>query len=610
MWVFSRTVWPLLERPVRRRLALAVLAAGGLAVLEALALLLVLPVLQLLSNQGAPRTGIVRLVGERLPGASDLRIAAVLGTVAFVAFVVKGLASLLYLRWNLGTLLSAEAATSSRLLRAYLRAPYTFHLGRGSADLQKTVHDSVRRIFGDALVGMVGASADVVVMAAVAVVIFAVEPITAICAGVYFVLVAIGYQQLIHRRASEAGNALIDDTGRGYLIVQQSVTAVKTVKVGHHEEHFASELRATKDRSAHNLRTLLLLYQAPRYYLEIALIVGVGMLAAVLFSVRSVTSATSVLGLFLAAGFRLLPSLNRVLVALSGARSGLGALQQVSSDLQSLGVDERGGAPSGGALLPVQDIRFEDVRYSYSAGPPVLTGVDLRVFRGTSVAFVGLSGAGKTTLLDVVLGLLQPTGGVVLIDGRPLGDVLDDWQRSVGYVPQETVILDASIRENIAFGETPDQIDDDAVALAAERSELTELVAELPEGFATRLHERGTRLSGGQRQRIGIARALYRRPTVLVLDEATSSLDVETEARITRTIDALAGDLTILIVTHRLSTVRHCDQIHVLDQGRAVAHGTYEELRRSSDLFARMLLIAEDDRTSSGAPLEAPTPGS
>lgn len=593
---FAQAMRHLLDRRMRRGLVFALLAAVGLALLESFALVLIVPLVQLLSSSDPQRTGLIEWSGELLPGASNLRIAAVLGAAAFTAFVAKGVLSLLYLRWNLGMLLRAEAEMSSRLLRVYLRAPYPFHLRRGSADLQKTVHDAVHRIYADSLVAVVGAGADVVVMSAVAIVLVVVEPLTAICAGGYFALVALGYQRLIHRRASEAGNAIITLRGHSYQTVQQGVTAIKAVQVGHHQDHFAEALRASKDASARHFRTLLLLYQAPRYYLEIALIVGLAIMSVILFSIRPAASATAALGLFLAAGFRLLPSLNRVLVALSAVRSGLGATQQVATDLEELDrIASEDLSTREAESLAFSDLRLDEVCFSYGDDIAVLDGVSLAVTKGQSVAFVGPSGAGKTTLLDLVLGLLEPTSGAILVNGRPLGQVREAWQRSIGYVPQETVILDATLRENIAFGLDLAEIDDRAVTLALERAELTELVAALPEGLDTRLQERGIRLSGGQRQRVGIARALYPEPTVLILDEATSSLDVETESRITKTVEGLAGQLTLLIVTHRLSTVRHCDRIHVLERGRNVAVGTFDELRDGNDLFARLLLLTKGE---------------
>jgi len=598
MLEFLRAIRSLLDRRIRRALIYASIAATGLALLEAFALTLIIPLVQLLTSSGRPRSGLARLIGDQMPGASDLRIAAVLGSATFIAFVVKGVLSLVYLRWNVGTLQRAEAETSSRLLRAYLRAPYPFHLRRGAADLQKTVHDAVHRIYADALLGIVGAIADLIVMVAVAVVLVTFEPIAAISAAGYFALVAVGYQRLIHRRAAQAGRALTDEMGHSYQIVQQAVTAIKAVQVGHHEDHFAKQLRASKDVSAGNLRTLMLLYQAPRYYLEIALIVGLGLMGGILFYLRPAEAATAALGLFLAAGLRILPSLNRVLVALGGMRAALDATRQVAADLTALDAPRAVEAVSGTSQSlfvesPFRELTFDRVCFSYSGGgSPVLYGLSLTVRRGQSVAFVGTSGAGKTTLLDVVLGLLEPTSGVVLVDGRPLGQVRRDWQRSIGYVPQDTAILDATMRENIAFGLERAEIDEAAVLLAVERAELTDLVASLPEGLDTRLQERGVRLSGGQRQRVGIARALYSQPSILVLDEATSSLDVETESRITQTVEGLAGELTLLIVTHRLSTVRRCDQINVLERGCKVAVGTFDELREGNELFARLLLIS------------------
>jgi ABC-type multidrug transport system fused ATPase/permease subunit len=216
---------------------------------------------------------------------------------------------------------------------------------------------------------------------------------------------------------------------------------------------------------------------------------------------------------------------------------------------------------------------------------------------GTSLALVGTSGAGKSTLVDVMLGLQRPTGGRILADGVDIGERLPQWQANISMVPQDVYLLDNSLRENIHFALASDPTHDEDLMMVVEQAQLGDLLSELPEGLDTSVGERGTRLSGGQRQRVGIARALYRRPQLLVLDEATSALDNETERRITSTIETLHGQVTVVVVAHRLSTVRRCDQIAFLEAGRVAAIGTFEEVCRANATFAHLVELGTLDVT-------------
>lgn len=242
-----------------------------------------------------------------------------------------------------------------------------------------------------------------------------------------------------------------------------------------------------------------------------------------------------------------------------------------------------------GRELLVQDVRF---RYPGTA-EDVLSEVSLRIPAGGSFALVGASGAGKSTLLDLVLGLHQMQEGDLVVDGESVLARLPDWQRSIGLVPQDVFLLDDTIAANVAFGVPPAAIDRDRVQQSLERAQLKDFVENLPAGPETIVGERGARISGGQRQRIGIARALYIEPELLVLDEATSALDNETEARIAQTITALSGELTILVVAHRLSTIRNCDEIAFIEHGQITATGTFDGLRLTSPAFARLVSLGE-----------------
>jgi ABC-type multidrug transport system fused ATPase/permease subunit len=302
--------------------------------------------------------------------------------------------------------------------------------------------------------------------------------------------------------------------------------------------------------------------------------------------------------LFVAAGFRVLPSVSALLASASNVRVGVVFVDLVHAEIvaarTSVPVD-RGAAP-----LPFGDVlHVEDVSFRYpESNVDALTGVTLSVPRGTTTALVGGSGAGKTTLVDIILGLHSPTAGRVSVDGNDIRERLAGWQRNLAYVPQEVYILDATLAENIAFDQDRDAIDEQRLARSVDRAQLRGLVSSLPHGVDTPVGEKGTRLSGGQRQRIGIARALYREPEMLVLDEATSALDNETEHRIGQTLAALRGEITVLIVAHRLSTVRDADQIVFLSEGTVQAAGTFSEVRERSPEFARMVELGSLERVT------------
>jgi ABC-type multidrug transport system fused ATPase/permease subunit len=247
-------------------------------------------------------------------------------------------------------------------------------------------------------------------------------------------------------------------------------------------------------------------------------------------------------------------------------------------------------SPRAHELGELREIRVEGVTFTHDGREdPAVKDVSFSVPAGSAVALVGASGAGKSTIVDIMLGLYSPSSGRVTANGTDIRTILPEWQQSLGLVPQEVYLLDDDLRANIAFGEPDDQIDETRLAQAIAGAQLEELVASLPEGLETFVGERGVRLSGGQRQRIGIARALYTRPRLLILDEATSALDNETERRISETIHALHGSVTIIIVAHRLSTVRDCDQVVLLDGGEVAAVGGFEELQLVSPDFARMV---------------------
>jgi ABC-type multidrug transport system fused ATPase/permease subunit len=290
-----------------------------------------------------------------------------------------------------------------------------------------------------------------------------------------------------------------------------------------------------------------------------------------------------VLGLFGAAAFRLLPAVNRLINNFQIINVSRPQVDEVFKDLD---LPEQSNHENSDRSVLGNEITVDDISFSYSESlKDAVSGVSVKIGRGEAVGFIGPSGSGKSTLIDILLGLLEPKSGKVLVDGRDIYDDLRSWQDQIGYVPQSIFLTDDTLRRNIAFGLSKEKIDDDAVKSAIRLAQLEEFVASLPEGMETLVGERGVRLSGGQRQRIGIARALYHNPDVLVLDEATSSLDTETEHGVMQAVQALQGDKTVIIVAHRLSTVEYCDRLYRLENAHIVDEGTFSEVTsRAKDL--------------------------
>jgi ABC-type multidrug transport system fused ATPase/permease subunit len=302
-----------------------------------------------------------------------------------------------------------------------------------------------------------------------------------------------------------------------------------------------------------------------------------------------IAAALPVIGALALGAQRLLPALQQIYYAwanMLGNQASLAATLELLN--QPLPADV--GQPEPIPLPFNESIRFENVRFRYTAEQPwVLDGFNLTIPHGARVGFVGSTGSGKSTALDLLMGLLMPTDGGLFVDGNPVtGNRVSAWQRTIAHVPQSIYLSDASVAENIAFGVPRDMIDMQRVRLAAKQAQIADFIEGRPDGYDGFVGERGMRLSGGQRQRIGIARALYKRASVLVFDEATSALDNETERSVMDSIENLNRDLTILLIAHRLTTVRRCDMLVELNHGKVVAQGSYEHLLHSSPTFRRM----------------------
>jgi ATP-binding cassette, subfamily B, bacterial PglK len=304
-----------------------------------------------------------------------------------------------------------------------------------------------------------------------------------------------------------------------------------------------------------------------------------------------IATALPVLGALAVGAQRMLPALQQTYASWASIAGSQGVLADVI-ELLDQPIPEDLLQPAPEPLQFRTTIRFDRVRFRYSSdGPWVLNGLDLTITKGARLGFVGATGSGKSTAMDLLMGLLEPTDGQILVDSEPLSrNRVRAWQRTIAHVPQSIYLADATLAENIAFGVPPGAVDIERVRRAARQAQIADFIESRPQGYDALVGERGVRLSGGQRQRIGIARALYKRASVLVLDEATSALDNVTEQSVMDAIEGLDRELTILVIAHRLTTVRRCDSIVELQHGRVVAQGRYEQMLECSSSFRQMAL--------------------
>ena len=504
------------------------------------------------------------------------------GLLAVFALVLLFLLKGLFLVWlayrQAAFAFRLQADVSARLFKGYLLQPYAFHLQRNSAQLiRNAINETNQFTFGAVLPALVLAT-EVLVLLGLGALLMAVEP------GGALLIIAVGglsgfaFYRLTRKMVHGWGERRHHHEGLRIQHIQQGLGGAKEVKLSGREQFFIDQYAVHNAESARTGELQTAMQSLPRLLLEFVAIFTLG--AAVLasqFAGRSTAELIPLFGLFSVAAFRLVPSANRIMGALQSIRYSHAGLNVLFAELQECERTQQAQVPT----VPVSFSRCIELRHVAFAYPqadkPALHDVSMTISAGHTVGIVGESGAGKSTLLNLLLGLLEPNEGAIEIDGQALHANPRGWQQQLGYVPQHIYLTDDTLRRNIAFGQADADIDPEKMQRAVRMAQLDGFVAALPQGLDTPVGERGVRLSGGQRQRIGIARALYHEPKVLVLDEATSALDNDTENEVMKAIADLHGQLTIVIVAHRIGTVARCDALYKVQAG-AVRPVRYEEL--------------------------------
>lgn len=584
----------------RRRLLIAFVGSLMTALLELIGVGLVLPLVIAVTDPGAAEA-LPGVLADLVPNSYDKGAAAMLAAAVVAVFAVRALLTLRFRWWLHGFVNAGEATLATRLMGGYMRAPVLFHRKRNSAELVHVLLSAVEHLFTRVVMSVLTIGTEGVVVVTLYAVLAILEPVIAVFGLVYFGVVAFVFLRLTGDRARRVGRKYQQEYAQAVMAVQEALGGILEIQVRGTIDVAVDRFGDVKSRSAGTKQRMQFLTELPRTYLEAAFLVGIGLLVVLVVGTStSQSQATASLALVAAVGFRAMPSLVKVAGALTSARAGMAAVQAVESDLLELAIDLRGRSPAPdstpGDAAVTPHIRFDHVGYRYPDArfddPAVIDDLSFDIPPGQWIGIIGGSGAGKTTLLLILLGLLEPSDGAVSTDGRAISEDPAAWRQRIGYVPQDLFLLDASLADNIRFGLTMED-DRERLAQSVQAAALESFVSSLPDGLDTPVAERGARLSGGQRQRIGVARALYRNPSLLVLDEATSSLDVETERSILRTLERLHGRLTIVSVAHRASTVRRCDRLVVLERGRITADGSRDEVLETSAFFRQM--VAEAD---------------
>jgi ATP-binding cassette subfamily C protein len=580
-----RRAFVLLDRADRWRwLALAPLIAI-VAILETAGAAAVVVLVRVLADPGA----LARLprLARWLPGAGDPQTAALSMTTAVVIFYLVRNFVIIGIEFAEEHVIQRLAARISiGLLTRYLRAPYTFHLRNPSAALIQRASMSVETVVETMLAALVHMVSEGVVTVGLLALMAVAAPSATLAAAATIAVLLLAPLRLTRRLYLRWGEEERAVGQRLLADLHQSLDTIKEILVSGHQDYFAAKFAADRTRLRRYKTRRGTAGNAVRTGVETIFICAMLLAVTVLTtSGRSGSDVVSVLGLFAYSGFRIVPAANRIILHVNSIRFARAYVEPMAVDWLALG--EAAPPVTTQALPPLATaIEFDEVSYRYEDGrPDALAGVRLSIARGESIGIVGPTGAGKTTLVDVLLGLLTPTSGRILVDGRDVRDALPAWQAQLGYVPQQVMLVDDTLRRNIAFGIDDERIDDARVLRVVHAARLDALVASVPQGLDAPVGERGVRLSGGERQRIAIARALYRDPAVLIFDEATSALDRQTEREIADAIDALRGERTVIVIAHRMATVRTCDRLVVLDGGRVVAQGRFDELLVSSGLF-------------------------
>lgn len=540
---------------------------------------ILIPVLGLLLNSNiGQKYPVLQPYLHALGDPSQVQL-AIWGMSALVLFYLVKSIYLGYLGWKQSKFiahLSLEMVQD--LFKGYINQPYIFHLQRNSAQLLRNLQIEISQ-FTSLSQSVLMLALELSVVLGIAILLIIAEPVGAVSVSLFLFLSVFIFQRLTRKKLLSWGKVRQD---QGEFINQhlyQGLGGIKDVKFSGREKYFIDQLFVHNYKSSKVTIKYLTMGLIPRLFLELFAVIGIaGITMIMIFQNKPFDLFIPTLGIFAAAAFRLIPSVSRIMNSFQVIRFLQPVVDVLYNEFYLIHntVIQQG---SYDKLSFSKKITLRGINFSYTnTSSKILNDITIIINKGETVGFMGPSGSGKSTLVDVILGLLAPETGEINVDGENIENNMRGWQDQIGYVPQNVYLTDDTICRNVAFGIVKEKIDHKAVERSIKAAQLEQFVGSLPDGLETFVGERGVRLSGGQRQRIGIARALYHDPEVLVLDEATSSLDSLNESGVMRAVKELQGGKTILIVAHRLSTLSICNRIYKISKGKIINEGIAEEI--------------------------------
>ena len=590
MQLFKKLIF-LLSTNERKQAFLLLLMILVMALLDVIGVASILPFMAVLTDATLVETNFILnkmfKLSNKLGVENIEEFLFVLGVIVFMlllfSLTFKAITSYVQVRF----VQMRQYSIGKRLVEGYLNQPYSWFLNRHSADLGKTVLSELSEVVGGGMAPFMELIAKGIITVFLLTLLIIADPKLAIAVG----LSLGGLYGLIYKLASkyinQIGKERLKNNQLRFTAISEAFGAAKEVKVGRLEETYTNRFADPAKIYARNLAAVRVISLLPRYGLE-AIAFG-GILLSILYlmmNTGSFNSALPIISLYAFAGYRLMPALQQIYNSITVLTFVKPSVNKLCDDIKNL---KPKNINENQIIIPLENkITLKNIYYDYpNSSKTTLKNINLNISAKSTVGLVGTTGSGKTTIVDIILSLLEPQKGTLEVDDQVITTQNSKaWLRSIGYVPQHIYLSDDTVAANIAFGIASKNIDQEVIEKVSKIANLHEFVInELPKKYQTTIGERGVRLSGGQRQRIGIARALYHNPKVLILDEATSALDNFTEKLVMDAIDNLSKDITIILIAHRLSTVKKCDKIYLLEKGELKDEGTFEELIKSNENF-------------------------
>ena len=581
----------------KKKMAWLLLAILIMGLLETAGIASIMPFLAVLSSPQIIQTNnILSRLYELTAAANNTQFLFILGFGVLIVLISSNAFSA-FTNWLLLRFIYFQGhELSCRLFQQYLEKPYSFFLNHNSSDLIKNIISEVHRVIVGVLTPTMQITSRAIIAICILGLLIATDPLLAmlvltLCGGSY-----VAVYMAARKKLTERGKITTESQSQRFKLAGEAFGGIKDLKLLNRESYYLERYQIPSYDFAASEATGQAITVLPKYALETIVFGGMMLIMLYLIGIKKeIGHVIPILGLYAFAGYRLMPGFNQIFQGSSLIRYHSAALDIIYNHIFKQPSDKKimGGIIEGDKPLPFnKEIRLENVHFTYpDNGSEIIKNLSITIPVNSTIGIVGTTGSGKTTLVDMILGLLQQNAGKFLVDDLQVNfKTIKAWKKKLGYVPQQIFLADDTVTRNIAFGIPDKKINQSTIIKAATIANIHDFISqELPQGYDTNLGERGVRLSGGQRQRIGIARALYHEPEVLILDEATSALDGVTENAVMKAIHGLARKKTIIMIAHRITTIKECDKIYVLENGGIVANGNFNELLSASEQFQAML---------------------